>query len=231
VMAFGQPIFHARPTPPAVLPLIDSRNAMAEVLVEYLRCVVFRTDGLDAPPTDFRLNAIERQWPDAGKGLDYPVASVIDATEVIHERRSPIPLEETLGQYDCMVGYSADPAFPKTVLWTTGEAWVDFQVDFWLSNDPDRQAIASRLPQLFSPGQERTGVLLGGHPKYYDRVVRATLMSTSPIDTEQSVYPNERRLKAVVRCNVDDVDLRIATLLTPVATVEATDPSDPGATP
>lgn len=230
-MTFGQPIFHARPTPPAVLPKYDSRNAMAEVLAEYLRCVTFLVDGGDAPPTTFRLNRIQREWPDAGQPLDYPLASIVDAAEVTHERRSPVPLEETLGLYDCMVGYAPDQAFPKTVLWTTGEASVDFQVDFWLSNAPDRQAVAARLPQLFSPGQERTGVLLGGHPKYYDRVVRATLISTDPIDTQESVYPNERRLMALIRCNVDDVDLRIATLLTPVATVEVTDPSDPGDSP
>lgn len=228
-MTFGQPIFDARPTPPATLPLIGARDAMAGVLVEYLRCVVFRVAGGTAPHTEFRLNAVRREWPDASAGLDYPCASVIDATEVTHERRTPIPLEETLGIYDPCIGYAVDPTFPKTVLWTTGEAQVDFQVDFWLSNVPDRQAIAARLPQLFNPGQERTGVLLGGHPEYYDRVVRATLLSTDPVDVENTVYPNERRLKAVVRCNVPDVDLRIATLLTPVATAEVTDPSDPGA--
>ena len=231
-MTYGKPIFHARETPPAALNVLGPESAMAKVLAEYLRCAVFRVWGGDAPDRDFALKDVLDQWPDAGHPLPYPCASIVEATETFHEDQlRPIPLEETLGTYDCLVGYAPDPAWPKTVLWKTAEAAAEFQLDFWCSNNPDREAIEARLGYLFSPGQERTGVLLGGHPKYYDRVVRATLLAHQKMDLADSVYANERRLRAVVRCEIEVVDLRIATLLTPTLSAEVTDPVDPGETP
>lgn len=229
-MTFGHPIFSARETEPAAANVLDPTQAMAEVLSKYLECAVFRRRGGDAPDDTFRLRRVEAEWPDSSVPLDTPCASVTESTDTFHLAQfQPRPLEETLGVFDCMVT-TPDPALPRTVLWQTAEAEVEFQVDFWTASPADRQAIAARLGYLLNPGQERTGVLLGGHPRYYDRAVRATLLSTQRMDNTESVYPNERRLKTMIRCQVDVVDLRIAVLLTPVATVEATDPSDPGAT-
>lgn len=233
-MAYGRPIFHAREHKAAAVNVLGPRQAAAEVLREYLRCAVFVVRGGAAPDRPFSLRRVDSQWPDSSKPLDTPLASVTDSIDTGYggdeAQLQPYPLEETLGEFDCLVGYALDPTFPKTVLWRTGEAEAEFQVDFWLSDTPEREAVEARLGFLFNPGEERTGVLLGGHPKYYDRVVRATLISSSLEDLEDSVYPNERRLRATVRCQVAVVDLRIATLLTPRVNTEVSDPNDPGAT-
>lgn len=225
-MTFGRPIFASRETKPATIAVMGPRMAMAEVLAEYLRCAVFRVYG-EAGNRDFSLEQVFPSWPEHAGGLPYPCASIVESTDTFHELQfQPRPDESTIGVWDCLVGYEPDPAFPKTVLWRTAEATCDFQVDFWTSAEADRQAIEAQLGYLFSPGQERTGVLLGGHPRYYSQDVRATLISHRQIDEESSVYPNERRLQTIVRATITVVDLRIAVLLTPRATVEATDPND-----
>lgn len=226
---FGKPLFIAevRRTMPATVAVIGPRVAMGLVLAEYLKCAVFRVAGLGGPDRDFVLEKVFDHWPDPAQELPYPCASIVEATDTFHEEQfTPRPVEESLGVHDCIVGFPPDPAFPKTVLWQTAEATCDLQVDFWTSAVADRQAIEAQLSFLFNPGEERTGVLLGGHPRYYAQPVRATLLSHRQIDSEQQVYPNERRLQTMVRCNVAVVDLRIATLLTPRTTVEATDPNE-----
>lgn len=231
-MTFGQPIFRAREMPPAAIAVMGPQEAMAEVIGKYLLCAIFRTRGVNGPDRDFAFTEVFNNWPDAGKDLPYPCASIGASTDTYHEDQlRPHPVEDTLGVFDCLVGYEPDPAFPKTVLWRTAQATVDFQVDVWTSSVPERQAVEARLGYLFNPGQERTGVLLGGHPSYYSRAVRVTLLSHNSIDTEDAVYPNERRLQITLRADVDVVDLRIAVLLTPRATVDATDPIDPGDQP
>lgn len=226
---FGQPLYidEVRRTMPATVAVIGPQDAMAETLAEYLRCAVFRIDGGIGSNRDFVLERVFPNWPDASIQLPYPCASISESTDTFHEQQfNPQPVESSLGVFDCLIGYAQDPAFPKTVLWRTAEATCDFQVDFWASSLAMRQAMEAQLSYLFNPGQERTGVLLGGHPRYYAQPVRATLMHHRQIDEEEQVYPNERRLQTIIRCNVAVVDLRIATLLTPRTTVEATDPNE-----
>lgn len=222
---FGKPLFigEVRPTKQATIPVMGPRVAMGETLAQYLRCAVFRVAGKDAASRDFALEAVFPTWPDASTTLPYPCASVIESSDTFYEEYFvPQPIEESLGVWDCLVGYAPDPSYPKTVLWRTSEATCDFQIDFWTAALADRQAIEAELNYLFNPGQERTGVLLGGHPSYYAQPVRATLLSHRQIDEDNQVYPNERRLQAMVRCNVSVVDLRIAVLLTPQTSVEVT---------
>lgn len=226
---FGRPLLIAqvRPTKQAIVATIGPRMAMAETLAKYLECAVFRAKGDGGPDRDFGLTKVLPQWPDPSEALPYPCASIVEATDTFHEQQfTPQPVEESLGVWDPCLGYAVDPTFPKTVLWRTAEATCDFQVDFWLSALADREAVEAGLSYLFNPGQERTGVLLGGHPRYYAQAVRATLLSHRNIDEQESVYPNERRLQTMIRCDIAVVDLRIAVLLTPRATVEATDPND-----
>lgn len=227
-MTFGQALHVMRVFKPATVQVLGPQQAMAETLGEYLRCAVFRVHGDDkAAARDFGLTNIFHEWPDPRNGLPYPCASISEATDTFHEAQlNPQAVEETLGTYDCMVGYAADPSFPKTCLWRTAEATVDLQVDFWLSSKAERIAVEAQLGWLFNPGQERTGVLIGGHPKYYAQPVKATLLSHRSIDEQDTVYPNEFRLMTMIRCEVAVVDLRIAVLLTPRSTVEATDPND-----
>lgn len=223
---FGQPIFSAQPLVPAGIATIGPRQAMAETLREYLLTMRFRVwGGGQAADTEITLNDVFPEWPDASSALPYPCASVIEQTDTFYEAHNfaPTALESTLGMFDCPPG--ADP--PQTVLWKVAEASVEFQVDFWASSLPDRQAIEAELGHLFNPGQERSGVLLGGHPRFYNRPVRATLLSHRRVDVEASVYPNERRLQCVIRCEADIVHLRAATLLSPSVSTEVTDPNDP----
>jgi hypothetical protein len=222
---FGRPIFASRETRTAIVAVIGPRVAMALTVAEYLRCAVFRVAGEGGPDRDFALEHIFEEWPDASVRLPYPCASIIESTDTFHvEQFQPRPVEDSIGVYDCLLGFAPDPIFPKTVLWRTAEATCDFQIDFWTSALSDRQAIEAQLSYLFNPGQERTGVLLGGHPRYYEQVVRATLLSHRQIDEREQVYPNERRLQTIVRCNTAVVDLRLALLLTPRVTVDAMEP-------
>ena len=231
-MTFGEPIFAAWRTRPASINTIDPTKAMAETLGQYLKCSTFRVWGKDAPDKDFVLEDVATKWPEPGSALPYPCASIVEQTDTFHaEQFRPFPLEDSRGVFDCFVVPTPDPLNPKTILWRTGEAAVEFQVDFWTSNEPDRDAIAARLSFLFNPGQERTGVLLEGHPRYYARSVRATLLSHRRPDNQESVFPNERRLQCAVRCEVDIVDLRIAVSLSTRVAVNAIDPADPGAQP
>lgn len=226
-MTFGQPLHASRVFKPATVQVLGPQQAIAETVGEYLKCAVFRVYGDNAPHRDFGLTNVFHEWPDPRNPLPYPCASIGEATDTFHEAQlQPHPIEESIGVYDCMVGYEPDPSFPKTALWRTAEATVDLQVDFWLSSKAERIAVEAQLGYLFNPGQERTGVLIGGHPKYYSQPVRATLLSHRSIDEQESVYPNEFRLMTMIRCEVAVVDLRIAVLLTPRTTVEATDPND-----
>lgn len=225
-MSLGVPIIQAAPLEPATIATIGPRQAMGEVLAAYLRQATFRIWGGDlAPDEDFQLREVFPEWPDPSVELPYPCASLIEATDTFYEAHSltPTPLEETLGVFDC----PPNSVPPQTVLWKVAEAVVDFQLDFWLSSLAGRQAVEAELGQLFNPGQARSGVLLGGHPRYFNRPVRATLEGHRRTDLPDSVYPNERRLQASVRAEVGVVHLRRATLLTPSAFVNATDPNDP----
>jgi len=230
-MTFGRPIFQAVPLEAARIATIGPRQAMAAVLREYLLCARFSlwSGGLDAD-REFGLREVFAEWPDAGRDLPYPCASIVEQADTFYEGHNftPTPLEETLGVYDCPPGRYP----PSTVLWKVAEATVSFQIDFWASNLPDRESLEAELGHLFNPGQERSGVLLGGHPRFYDRPVRATLLSHRRIDLEDSVYPNERRLQTIVRCEVDVVHLRRAVLLSPIFQTAVTDePGDINAPP
>lgn len=210
---------------PVGVPTIGARGAMAEVLAEYLRCAVFRVWGKDAQDTELRLTNVRTEWPDASAELEYPCASIIEQTDTFHEGGNfvPSPLEETLGVFDPC---GPVPGLPQTVLWKSADAVVNFQVDFWTSNLPDREAIEAELGTLFSPGEGRGGVLVGGHPRYFNRPVRLTLLSHRRVDTGTTAYANERRLQCAVRAEVDVVRLYRATLTSMNVSTDAIDPND-----
>jgi len=223
-MTFGKPLDQLLFTPIGV-PTVGPREAMAECLAEYMRSAVFRVWGGDAPDVELKLTTVQTEWPDASAELNYPCASIVEQTDTFHEGHNfvPTPLEDTLGVYD-PCGHV--PGLPQTVLWKISEASVHFQLDFWTSNKPDRQAIEAELGALFSPGEGRSGALIGGHPRYFDRPVRCTLLSHRRVDTGTTTYANERRLQCAVRAEIDIVRLYRATLLTPSVTTDATDPND-----
>ena len=193
--------------PLEAIPTLDPRNAMCEVLAAFLLCACFRrgggTIGADKP---FSLERVEHEWPDPKQEIVSPSASIIDNAGIPYEAHSltPTALEETW-----------DSFAPGTVLWKTGEAVATFQVDFWTTDAPTREAIAARLPSLFNPGEGRIGVVLAGEPRYFRRPVRATLVNNERMDTQDAVFDRERRLLTHVRCEVDVVQLRKAIELQP----------------
>ena len=97
---------------------------------------------------------------------------------------------------------------PRTVLWKTSEGATDFQVDFWANEEPTREAILARLPQAFSPSEDRVGVYVHVSERYYSRLVRLTLQSYRRIDDGARVYQRERRVLCNVRAEMDIVQLR-----------------------
>lgn len=201
--------------PLAQIPTTDPRGALAEALRCYLRAATFlRWGGGAEPPKLFQLLRVDSEWPEPGVELTYPVATVLDAagTDLIAHNLVPTPLEETWDRFG-----------RGTVLWKTGEAQADLQVDLWANDAPTREAIAARLPQLFAPDESRACAMLKGTPRYYDRPVRAQLISYRRADMEGAVYVRERRLVAVVRCTVDVVYLRCAVEFQPSITTTVLD--------
>lgn len=183
---------------------LDARNAAAQALAAFLVQAVFRRGGGDDIDTEFGLEAVQEEWPDPAVQAVYPSASIVDAGAIPYQEHSltPTALEETWGCFG-----------DGTVLWKTAEAVCSFQVDYWCVHDSTREAIAASLPRLFNPGEERTGVVLAGPAAYYCRPVRATLETHQRMDTPGGIYTHERRLRTIVRCEVDVVYLRCDTLL------------------
>lgn len=186
-------------------PKLDARNAAAETLAAYLGQVVFVVDGRKADDSKFRLNEVLANWPEAEVQLDYPAAS-IDGEAAPYEAHNFVPtmLEDTFNCYG-----------EGLVLWKTGELILDFQVDFWTNTEADRQAISAGLPRIFNLTEIRSGVLLAGHPDYFGRAVRCTLMDTDRADESDTTFDRERRLRVMVRSEIDVVHLRQVSLLHP----------------
>jgi hypothetical protein len=193
--------------PLAAIGTLDPRNAAAEALSAFLRCATFRRGGgVGVGDKPFALERVFAFWPDAKREIEYPSASITDAAGEPYSEHAltPTALEDSWDAYE-----------PGTVLWKTAEAALTFQVDYWCVDDPTREAIAARLPSLFSPDEGRTGLLLAGDPRYFRRPVRATLLEHERIDTEAAVFGRERRLRTTVLCDVDVVHLRCAVELRP----------------
>ena len=202
--------------PLAAIGTLDPRNAMSEVLAAYLRCAVFKRGGGIVNDKPFALERVLPEWPDPSRAMEYPSASIIDNARIPYEEHSltPTALEETWNVFE-----------PCTALWKTSEAVSTFQVDFWTTDAPTREAIAARLPSLFNPGEARAGVVLSGDPRYFRRPVRATLLDHQRMDTEKTVFEHERRLMTAIRCEVDVVQLRKAVDLEPQVLLQVTENS------
>lgn len=186
-------------------PHLDARNAAASILSAYLQRIVFRSGGGEQSDKDFRLNSVRPNWPEPEDRLDYPCASIDDGVS-LYDAHDLVPTmqEET---YECFG--------PGTVLWKTSELVVDFQVDFWSSVQAHREAISASLPRAFSPTERRAGVLLAGHPDYFLRPLRATLINSDQIDTSGTAFDRERRLRVTIRSEIDVVHLRRVVQLHP----------------
>lgn len=200
-MVTGYPL-HLDGYPVEATPATDTRSAASRILAAYLGRLEFVVQG--EPVRRFRLNEVREQWPSAEVELIYPAASIVAPSDhhVAHSL-TPTPIECS---WDREAG---------TMLWKTGDVSVSFQVDFWCTTEPDREAIAARLPAALSPGEGRYGVILSGVPDYWDLPARATLEAIRRIDTGDTVPVRERRLMAKIRVDLDVVHLRSVRPLEP----------------
>lgn len=194
--------------PLAAMVVLDPIKAMANTLACYIGRTQFARDAGTQGKTVFKLERIYSEWPDEDTELVYPSASIIAIGDVPFQADGvmPHPMETSIEVF-C----------PNTVLWKTAEGVADFQVDYWANDRNTRQAMAARVPALFSPGETRSGVVLAGDPQYFNLSVRATLLSAQRPDDEDNIYTHERRYRTTVRCEIDVVHLRQAVPLLPRA--------------
>jgi hypothetical protein len=186
-------------------PELDPADACSQTLAAYLLGLTFVVSGgATGAARYFQLLEVLDEWPEAGRDVPYPCASLAQAGVTMLDAHNLVPtaLEDTYETFGL-----------GTVLWKLHEARVDLQADFWTNSDPDRSAIGAALPGAFSPGEDTGRVVLCGPDGYFCRPVRVCLLDMTDVDTPASVYANERRLRSTIRCELDVVELRCATLL------------------
>lgn len=201
-------------------PAMDSRSAASEALIAYLKnaCFSVRTLVKDAEPREFRFTTVSREWPEPSKELITPTLTVLDFEPTMQDAWGlvPAPLEDTLDVFgDC------------TVLWKTAELIAQAQVEFWLGNEPEREAVAAKLPTLFAPAEDEWGVRLQTPPDYFCRVARFSLMSMQRMDDANTIYPRERRLSCRIGVQLDEVQLRSAPRTRLTVDMRVKQPDDP----
>lgn len=194
----------------------DVQQAARSTLAAYLQRQTFTIGaGPDGKEVAFNLTDVLDRFP-RNQQLAYPVAAItVPTSDQQASNLTPFPLEETWNRYG-----------PNTVLWKTGELVANFQVDFFVNNEPTQEAIAAMLPALFNPREGARGVLLQGPEAYWCLTVRCSLMGDPERfgDTEEAVYAGERRLLAKVRAELDVVHLRgAAALKRPVTRTDVRD--------
>lgn len=178
---------------------LDPKTAMGRTLRVLLERIVFVTEpGEDGLCQDFNLNQVLEAWPEPRVELSRPAGSIIAPTEPQTAHNfGPTMLEDTV---DCFGN--------NTVLWKTSEMMIDFQVDFWVTNEVERNAIAVRLPEVFNMTESRGGILVQGPSEYFARTVRFTLQDGARPDSSESVFERERRYQTTIRGDIDVVHLR-----------------------
>lgn len=190
--------------PLAEEPPVDAARAAGLTLKAYLEQAVFCIPG--SPPVRFKLEAVRAEWPEDFTELRYPAAGMTYPTvERGAHALTPTMLEESFGQFG-----------RNTVLWKTAELSIRIQLDFWCSNKPERVAIAAALPALFSPTEDRVGIIVAAGPGYYDREVRFTLLEAERVDTADTVERRDRQLRTLILADIDEVHLRRVVPLQPV---------------
>lgn len=228
-MAVGDRVSTGVPVmPAAVQGMMGPVTAMEKALGAYLLNATFRVHGGDdIRDSIFQLNKVYEQFPKSDQKLDYPCASIVEIPETNHDQAfNPTPLEDTLGEFDNFIGWDGEP--PKTCLWVTGEAETMLQVDFWCNADPDRQAIEGELPNLFSPDEGGSSVVIEAPELYFGQGIEFELVNQHFDDAAIYSERHERRLRCVVRASCAIVSLRMATLTEqPQTCITVVDPVDP----
>jgi hypothetical protein len=228
MMAVGDVVNRGPISIPEPIPgRIGPSKAMFEALSAYLKSITFRVyGGKDPRDYEFKLENVLDHFPRNNEKLKYPCASIIEIDPVTEEEYlSFVPIEETLGTFDAMIGCDGYP--PKTCLWTSGDVSTSFQVDFWLNNDPDRQAVEGKLNAIFHPTEVDNSVIVEGPELYFSEECEFSLISHRNDDSGISSQRNEYRLRCVISASCANLSLRRAMIESNIAIVGVDDPTDP----
>lgn len=176
----------------------DSRAALSDALAAHLLCQEFSVWSEEGSRS-FKMLEVNRFWPDPGQEMITPTATILDTAGTQH----------TPTTFGPSVDESSYEMFGEnTALWIVGASINEFQIDFWLGHEPEREAVAAALGLIFNPSATYRGLRLDLGDGYFNRVGRYTLTSWQRIDTESSIYPKERRLSVSIQAEADEVVLR-----------------------
>jgi hypothetical protein len=192
----------------AALNGMDARTATARALAAYLTRAQFVVPNLKEPDKDvgFRLLRAYDYFPNVERNLEYPSVSIVEAvTTPDPNDLAPTPLEETFGVFG-----------PDTVLWKTGELTIEFQVDFWFNEEPQRQAVLAQLPWLFAPHEDASDIQLECSHEYFKRTARFSLGDMARPDTSDAAMQLSRRARVTILADIELVHLRRAARIRPV---------------
>jgi len=191
-------------------------DAAREALACYLEKMVFFVPTSSGTPISFKLVSVQREWSNEDEEKDEPSASI----SVITDER----------QHHNFVPTFRDDSFDKygkgTVLVKVNERQIMMQVDFWTTNKPERQAIAAAIDEYFTPEEGRYGVMIQGPSNYWDEPIRFVLDSsrgTERLDSFDSALTRDRRLLVRLIANVDDLQLRKISELSPIIKLQTGD--------
>lgn len=200
--------------PLASLRECEPEDAAREALACYLGNMVFFVPSSSGTPISFKLVSTQREWANEDEDKDEPSASI---TVITNER-----------QHHNFVPTFRDDSFDKygkgTVLVKINERQIMLQIDFWTTNKPERQAIAAAMDEYFAPEEGRYGVMIRGPSNYWDEPIRFVLDSskgTERLDSSESALTRDRRLLVRVIANVDDLQLRKITELSPIIKMQS----------
>lgn len=193
--------------PLAAMRQSSPEDAAREALATYLERMVFLIPSAAGNVT-FSLNSVTREWANEDEEKDEPCASIVEVTnERQHHHFVPTFRDSSWNLHG-----------PGTVLVKVNERKILFQVDFWVTDKPQRQAIAAALDEYFCPEEGRIGVMIEGPSNYWSEPIRFRLDSmrgAERIDSSESAMVRDRRIIARVVAEIDDLQLRTVSELDP----------------
>ena len=189
---------------------MSPRDAAAAALAAYLRAAVWHIPchSDSRKNVDFKLSDVREEWPNEDDDLNQPCVAITTITEECQAHNfTPTVLEDTWNRYG-----------NGSVLWKTDEIEILFQLDFWITNKAERQAIDAGLSEYFAPCEDRWGILLEGPTQYWSQPIRYYLQG-QPVakrqDDSDLVLGRDRKLLVRVVAQIDDLQLRRVSELRP----------------
>jgi hypothetical protein len=195
---------------PTGRPLIDPDKAARLALAAYLVQQTYKiAPGDDGFVREFTLNEVSTSWPSAQKDLPYPCASISGPGLLGQSDFTAEGLEETRDVYG-----------PGTFVWKLDELESEYQIDFFTTSEPEREAIAAKVPGLFMPNDGLGRVWLETPAEYLSWPMAAMYVGMQRGSNATEIYSNEYRLSVRVQVSVDVIELRCTPLLDPTPIVE-----------